>query len=296
MILFAFSAIGCISDGGSETEDWNSLVMKVNESLEEGNGHDMDINSHIEDLDYEKALASIDEALECYDKALFDIARLKEYAKRMEEEYLTGYVIAWEGQVQEIANSLRCLRVIISIDMFNVEFYNVSSLHPVAEQQMSQAFNYYYKGEHEAAVTSATSSLNKYETMEGVANDLKSISVGIGEPFVIDYANGIADLVGHASSALDHLKMAANSAMQGDESASGQLISTANEDYGDYIATIDLLIGIETMHPNAFPSQGFALQELRATYLAIKSNSESSALGYRERMRQLEEEHQEFFE
>ncbi|GEM_PF-6339801 len=286
--------LGCISGDEGVSEDWNSIVKMANQELEDGNSYNIEANEALENEDLEAALANIDGALDCYGRAYDDIDQLRENAGG--EEFLLDYVDAWQGQVEEIMKGLDYLGIIINIDLFNKEFYEIASLHPTAQLQMTQAFNYYYGGDYDTAMTTAELSMNKYATIEDTSNGLIVIAQAIGEDYVITYVNGIKQLSVDATSCLEDLIDASQSALDGDGDGSQTSIDAANGHYEGYIETLDLLIGIESVHQNAFPSQGYALQDLRSAYLSMKENSESSAGFYADKMSEIEVGNAEFFE
>jgi len=289
------TSLGCISgDGNITANDWNSGVERVNGSLKDGNAHKDDVNSNLLGQDYDSALDSIGLAILSYSMAIHDMGDLGDHTGG--EAFLEEYLEAWEEQVKEMINSLSYLDTIIQIDMFNVGFYNISSLHPSAEAQLAQAFSYYYDGDHSASMTALGSSRNKYGAMRELSSEMLTIAQAINEDFVIDYTLGIYDLYGHAIGALDDLELALQYAGEGNMASSVQMMDSANGKYSMYVEKIDYLISIETMHPNAFPSHGYALQELQDAYTALKESSEDLSREYGLDMEEIENGHLEFFE
>jgi len=294
LLAISISCSGCVSEEGDLSEDWNSLVESANQNLEDGNVQNSKIVDALADQELEEAESLIDDASESYAIALYDIGKLMEHTSG--EKFLEDYVRAWQGQVGEILNGLEYMRIMVNIDIFNVEFYKITALHPNAQLQLTQAFGHYNEGEFSAAINSADASRNKYATIGEVSSALIPVAEGIGEPYVIEYVNNIYALSTTALSCLDDIIAASQHSLEGNLEEAVDSIESAGSEYESYVGTLDVLINIESSHPNAFPSQEMALGGLRGTYLSMKENSDSLAEGYGIKMQEIEEEHKDFFE
>jgi len=291
-ILLCFATVGCVSEGGGiDQDDWNALVSRANEYLGSGNTYKDMVNSCLAEGDLNSALENIDLATESYEKALNAIEGLS-----ADEGPLQEYANAWQGQVKETLKSLRYLGVIINVDLFNKGFYEITSLHPTAQLQLVQAFALYGDGEYDAAISASISSSNKYMRIDELSDSLKDICDAIGEQFVTDYINAIHELSYNALSCLEDIRGAAESYQKGDLALAENSIENANDSYEDFVETLDVLIGIESSHPNAFPSGGLALQGIRESYISMKEVSDDLIIEYKDKMAGIEEKNKELFE
>ncbi|MHC1604753.1 MAG: hypothetical protein ACXQTP_02120 [Candidatus Methanofastidiosia archaeon] len=296
MLLVVIIGIsGCIS-GDENIDKWNTQVEKANIYVNAANTLQGEMNDAINDNNLELALEKVEEALAKYNLAKGEINNLMPIAEDLDEQFLKDYVTAWNKQVEEIMTGIEYSKKIFLIAQFNVEFDQFFTLYDTGIEQYIDAVDQYNYDNYQACSATSELAMQKWETMKGIAQEIQGTADKLGVDYVNQYADYIYSACDNAITSLQNLKLAADESMKGNWSQANDYLGQQNTFDSAFVADLNNAIQIENQHPNAFPSEGNALENLRNEYVTAKNQAEQTALSYGETMISIQNEHKDFFE
>jgi hypothetical protein len=132
--------------------------------------------------------------------------------------------------------------------------------------------------------------------MQATTQALTAVAQDLGLSYAVDYTNYMSALCGYALSSLENLRLASLEAQGGNYGQADYYIGLQNNDNAAYYNTIDSLITIEGMYPNAFPDGDEALVDVYNSYLAAFNDAQDTILELEDEKDDIVEDNDDFFE
>jgi hypothetical protein len=296
IIIGGLGISGCISGSDENLEAWNEGVDKANDLITDGNTARTQLESAWDAGQYDVAYNKGSEAIGYYEDGLEEIEDLEDIARDIDKDFLDDYVDAWHEQITAFIELTQSQQMLVRIDQFNVLFNQFFSSYYTAEDQYFDAVDYYNESNYQATLSTITLSKQKWTQMQATTQALTAVAQDLGLSYAVDYTNYMSALCGYALSSLENLRLASLEAQGGNYGQADYYIGLQNNDNAAYYNTIDSLITIEGMYPNAFPDGDEALVDVYNSYLAAFNDAQDTILELEDEKDDIVEDNDDFFE